>query len=256
MKLEIENDYRQKVMAMAFASPTTIDSKTALNAWKQAWLGELSSWHSPYKLLLNCENLQLTPYEGIEQDLELFFKFFKGAFLRKIVAYNLAPLTEDLLPVEVAPNLAVAAEKIGIRTRKQPSGVSDFRSQIHLENDFRAHVMELSFSTETHIGSEEELAVLKSKITNNLMQWHSKWNLLVDCTRLSIAAELENSFIKMAQHFSGLFMLTVIGYSPKSPKDLYPFKVYRSRHKAVTHLERVGALSGNEAHCQSSGKRD
>jgi hypothetical protein len=255
MKLEIENDFRQKIMTMSFAEQALVDSKASLDAWKQAWLKELSSWHSPYKLLLNCESLKISAWDNVEKDLELFFKFFKGFFLRKVVAYNTEHLEFSELPVDgIAKDFDEACDKIGVRVKKASADPTDFRGKIHIENDFRAHVMELTFTTEAAVESLEHVEIIKSKITNNLMQWHSKWNLLIDCHNLAWKEGFEEEFSRMEKHFSGLFMTTLIGYSPLSADQKYPFKVYRSRHKAVTQLERIGALSGNEAHCQSTKK--
>ncbi|MDA9951541.1 hypothetical protein N9D31_03090, partial [Oligoflexaceae bacterium] len=87
MKLEVENHFRQKIMQMSFAEPWTIKSKADINLWKTQWTSELSSWHSPYKLLLDIKNLKIENYDGVEKDLDLLFKLFKGFFLRKAASF-------------------------------------------------------------------------------------------------------------------------------------------------------------------------
>ena len=237
---------------MSFKDTVVIDSKASFSVWKQAWIKELANWHSPYKLLLDCSNLKIVSYEGIEADFDLFYQFFKGFFLRNAVAFGLEDKTiADLFPFDCKTNYEEACDAIGIRTRKSPVDPKDFRGQIQIENDFRQHVMELSFASSISIENYEQIETLKSKIMNNLMQWHSKWNLLIDCHHLSIADEMHDPFMISLNYFKAFFMSTVIGYSPKNPNENYPFKVYRSRHRAVIQLEKIGAMSGNEAHCQS-----
>lgn len=252
MILEIENDFKQKIMTMSFKEPVVVDSKASFTEWKQAWLKELASWHSPYKLLLNCSNLRIVHYEGIKGDFDLFYQFFKGFFLRKAVAFGFEGNTSsDIFPFECKETYEEACEAIGIRANKTPVDPKDFRGQIQIENDFRQHVMELSFASPVAIDTIEHVQTLKSKVMNNLMQWHSKWNLLIDCHQLTIAEDMHAPFMDSLNYFKAFFMSTMIGYSPKNPNETYPFKVYRSRHRAVTQLERIGAMSGNEAHCQS-----
>lgn len=253
MKLEFENDFRQKIMVQSFSEPFSIESTSDVDDWKAIWTKELSSWHSPYKLLLNCTGLTVSDDAKVKQKLDLMFQYFKGFFLKKTVAFTTSEhASHEHLPFEVVQSEEEAYKQIGIRQKKGASEAKDFRSRIQIENDFRAHVMELSFLPETEINSAAEVATLKSKITNNLMQWHSKWNLMIDCTNLKIAPDQGDALIRSLEYFKGFFMLQIVGYSPSAPKETYPFETFRSRHKAVLKLERVGALSGNEAHCQST----
>ena len=111
--------------------------------------------------------------------------------------------------------------------------------------------MELSFDRDEVVDERSKILALKSKITNNLMQWHSSWSLLIDCTHIEFSPDLSEDVDSMFKFFKGFFMKEVIGYSPKN-KDLdYPFKVYRSRHSAAGRLEHEGNFSGEDANCQS-----
>jgi hypothetical protein len=112
-------------------------------------------------------------------------------------------------------------------------------------------VVELSFSADAVIDTKEKLQTLRSKLTNNLMQWHSAWSLLIDCTHLEIAAELHADWELMLKFFRGFFLKEVLGYSPKSKELTYPFQVYRARHNAAGRLEGEGLFSGEDADCKS-----
>jgi len=46
-------------------------------------------------------------------------------------------------------------------------------------------------------------------------------------------------------------MKKVVGYNPSDSSDLYPFPVFRSRHKAVVDIEGEGIKGGDEAECRS-----
>src|SRR5690606_2603525 len=108
---------------------------------------------------------------------------------------------------------------------------SDFRSAIQIQNHFRQHVMEVGLAGPVVISETEQVQILRSKIMNNLTQWHSKWSLLFDCTNLEIDPATHPQWELMFRAFRGFFMKDVVGYSPKGPKETYPFPVYRARHR-------------------------
>ena len=100
----------------------------------------------------------------------------------------------------------MAADNLGIRERKQVKP-GDFRTAIQFENDFRQHVIELTFSDKVSITTTEQVVTLKEKLTNNLMQWHSKWSLLIDCTNLeNVDPKLEKDFERTFKFLRGFFM--------------------------------------------------
>ncbi len=252
MKLQFEHNYQQKYLEISFTEQTTIANEDDVLQWRQAWLKGLSSWHSPYKAIINGDNLIIAAAEG--QDLKGAFarmeKLLSGFFLKTAVIYGLDPSVADLLPFAVAKDRDDAFQRVGIRTVK-PRQPGDFRSSIQIQNHFQQHVMEISFSEPAVVSSREQLNVLKDKITNNLMQWHSAWNLLVDCHNLEIDSSLNADFERILTFFKGFFLKEVLGYSPKSKESRYPFKVYRSRHNAAGRLENEGNISGSDANCQS-----
>ena len=250
MLLKFESDYRNKILYMSFSESTTITSKIDVLRWRSQWTDTLKSWHSPYKAFIDVSNIErIEDSEEIRSELQSMTRFFKGFFMRKAVGYGHE--FGELLPFPTFTKEELAAKHIGIRERKATKK-GDFRSLITFENHFRQHVIELTFEEKVKITTREQINILKEKITNNLMQWHSKWNLLIDCTNIeSIDTELTDDFELFLKSMKGFFMKTVIGYSPSTRTTEYPFKVYASRHKATAQLESEGLFGGDEADCAS-----
>lgn len=252
MNVKFEHDYQQKIMFVSFPEPTVIRGDGDVMALRQAWLKALSSWHSPYKALIDGTNLKL---EGDKEELTDSFarmeKFLKGFFLKKAILWGLSSSDMSIcIPFEYHLREEEALTGIGIRQRPGAEP-TDFRSTIQIQNHFAQHVMELGFSTPVVVDSMEKITTLKSKITNNLMQWHSKWNLLVDCSNFELDPAMAEEFQRMERFFKGFFLKQILGYSPKGPKESYPFVVYRARHNAAGRLENEGKSSGDQADCRS-----
>ncbi len=252
MQLVIDNDFQQKIMRMAFTSATSLASSGDVLKWRQEWMQALKSWHSPYKLVVDCHNLSIVDTPEMRAELARAMKFFEGLFLRKAVGFGLdTNKGHGALPFVVLGSLAEAEDEIGIRTRTAAAPPSDFRSAIHLENHFKQHVVELSFKSPVTMTTSADVAALKSKLTNNLMQWHSKWSLIIDCTNLKVSPTVHDDFKLLERFLRGVFMKTMVGYSPADAKNTYPFEVFRARHKAAAKLEGEGAFSGEDANCRS-----
>jgi hypothetical protein len=251
IKIEFEHDYQQKLMRQTVSEPSTFSSAADVQTWRSAWMGALSSWHSPYKVAFDCSQLVVDGTDEVKKSLDIMLKFFNGFFLRKIVGYGFDEAKGHAhLPFAVHPTAEEAYIDLGIRQPKNRDP-SDFRSMIQFQNHFKQHTVELNFSQPVVLADLEQVKTLKSKMMNNLMQWHSKWNLLIDCTNLEVAPEVKEELKKTLQTMRGFFMKIVIGYSPKGSKESYPFDVYRSRHKAAALLEGEGNFSGDEADCKS-----
>ena len=250
MQLEFESNYRDKILYIRFSEPVSIESKTDVLKWRAQWTDALKSWHSPYKAMIDLTNIQtIADTDEVKEAFAQMARFFKGFFLRKAAGFGKE--FGDLLPFETFSEEDQASQCLGKRERKKVKP-GDFRSAIQFENDFRQHVIELTFSDKVSITTSEQVIELKDKLTNNLMQWHSKWSLLIDCTNLeTVSPELEKDFERMFKFLTGFFMKQVIGYSPAGKDSVYPFKVYRSRHKSVAILEGEGLTSGDDANCSS-----
>ena len=250
MKPEFEHNFQKKVMFIRFPEPTRLNSVDDIREWRQLWTKELGSWHSPYKALIDCHNLQVEGSPQMADEWKRFEAFLKGFFLREAYTFNCNMAAgHQFMPFQQLEE-EEALRKAGLK-RTQLAQPGDFRSLIHIENHFQQHVVELSFAQHVLIDSEEQVATLKSKLTNNLMQWHTGWNLLIDCSLLEIQESQFASFEAMIRYFKSFFLKEILGYSPKSANAKYPFKAYRARHNAAGRLESEGLISGGEANCNS-----
>lgn len=253
MKLRFEHDFQQKIMSQAFEEPFVIDSPKSVQEWRSRWMNELKSWHSPYKLIVDCTNLTYIASLETDDAMGRMMKFFEGLFLRSMTGYGrCSEKGHEKLPFKVVDTFEEAQKEAGVRGLRDPSAPIDFRGSIQFQNHFAQHVIELSFSDDVVIDSKEKIDAIKSKLTNNLMQWHSKWSLLIDCSRVKFDPSMQDAWAKIEKYFKGFFMKVVIGYGPSDPERAnYPFETFRARHAAVARLEDEGAFMGNEAHCRS-----
>ena len=261
MKIEFENDFQKKVMLVSFAEPCLIETVEQVRQIRAAWTTALASWHSPYSALLDCTNLTITPKDDVKAELARLILYLKGFFLKNIYGYgSAADKGHELLPFELQDEQA-AMERVGLSRVRRSGELADFRSLICIQNHFSQHIMELSFDSLVMINQTEQIQMIKSKMTSNLMQWHTAWNLLIDCTNLTISEELNADFQGLLGYFRAFFLKKTVGYAP--PKDSihsinYPFNTYRSRHRAVALLTEPlltdELISGNKATCKSSSK--
>lgn len=254
MSIQFEHDYQNKIMTQAFTTAYVLKNDADVQAWRQMWLDALKSWHSPYKTLIDGRQLSLAADADKEQLKSAFVrleKLMSGFFLKKAVVFGVDPELAAILPFESHIEEDKARDALGIRKASGPREATDFRSSIQLQNHFRQHVVEMNFSADTVLDSAEKMQILRSKLTNNLMQWHSAWNLLIDCSQLEIKDEVLKDWEAMLRFMKGFFLKEVLGYHPKQKDLKYPFTVYRARHNAAGRLESEGLFSGEDANCQS-----
>lgn len=249
MQVQFESDFQKKVLYVSFPTSTVLKEVTQIDLWKKQWVEVLKAWHSPYKAVVDFSNVR------IENDSPEFlaaiarlFEFLKRFFLRNVVAWGLQDEIQHF-PIELVATEEEALKFIGLRERAPRSSSEDFRSLIHLENHFEQQNVELSF-VEPVVLSKDKVTILRSKMTNNLMLWHSHWHLLVDCTNLEIPEESFESFHNLIRFLKGFFLEDVVGYSPAKKDLAYPFQVFRSRHKAAAQVKGSGTESGRDAHCK------
>ena len=249
--IDFEHSFREKILHQSFR-PFEIKTKQDISKWRSAWMQALSKWHSPYKTLINAENLKVVgDPEELREPFELMEKFFKGLYLKKAVVFG--PLKDnglELLPFEGFDSEVEAMKALGVRDYVKPKP-GDFRSSLQFENHFRQHVIELTFAQPVVFDSNEKWQTLRAKLTNNLMQWHSAWSLLVDCSQVEFKTEFNHNYGSFERYVSGFFCKRIIGHSTKGPKETYPFPVYRARHRAAAELESEGLFSGEDADCLS-----
>ncbi len=253
MKIVFEHDYQNKIMTQAFSESFTLKGDADVQAWRQLWMDALKSWHSPYKSVIDGRNLSVAQDADKAQIKAAFLrleKLMSGFFLKKAVIFGLDPELAAVVPFDSFADEAAAMDAIGLRARVQREP-GDFRSSIQFQNHFRQHVVELSFAGDAVIDSKEKVQILRSKMTNNLMHWHSAWSLLIDCSQLEIKAECFPEFESMVRFLKGFFLKEIFGYQPKAKDFVYPFKTYRARHNAAGRLEAEGLFSGEDANCQT-----
>jgi hypothetical protein len=249
MNIEFESDYRLKILYVRFEEGSRISCIEDVREFRRQWTLALKAWHSPYKALIDVSQLEISkelPDEA-KRALNIMFKFLKGLFLRDSVGFG-KEFSE--LPFPTFTSRDEAEAKLGVRKQGHVES-TDFRSLLFLENHFKTHTVELSLRSPATIETQEQMKILKDKLTNNLMQWHSKWNLLIDCTHLQIDPSMDKQWASLHKYLNGFFLKKLIGYSPCQPDSTYPFDVYRSRHRAAAVLEAEGLTAGDDAQCRS-----
>src|SRR5947209_6417498 len=127
MKIDFENDFQQKIMTQTFGEPTTLASGKDVQAWRSAWMGALSSWHSPYKVMVDCGQLTIGEDPEVAKQLDLMVRFFNGFFLRKVAGFGKKDgAGHERLPFPVHATEDEAAVDVGLRQAKTREP-TDFR---------------------------------------------------------------------------------------------------------------------------------
>ncbi|MFW7382058.1 MAG: hypothetical protein ACOH5I_24850 [Oligoflexus sp.] len=255
MQPKFEHFYQERYLLLSWPENSVMSSENDVMELRTHWTASLSGWHSPYKALIDASNLRLDvpaeKREAFRQSFERTMRLLQGFFLQKAAVFGLDKQNADLVPFPLYTSEDEARDALNINRQRKEKVPQSFREAIQFQNHFRQHVMEISFSQDVIIDDKEKVSILKSKVTNNLMQWHSGWNLLIDCQNLEVAADLDEEFQQMFRFFQGFFMKKVIGYSPKRRGMFYPFEVVLARHRAAAQLEAEGLFSGDDANCKS-----
>lgn len=250
--IKFEHHLSERVLEIHFEDGLKIKSREDIEGLRTAWAEALKKWHSPYTCLFDCRNLELE--KSLIEDFEGLIRFFKSFFMKKIIGFvgETEELPEPPLPFEVFQGYESAAQKTGLaRGAGLTRDLTDLRSRIQIDNDFVAHVMEVSFLAETTLDTKEDLETLRSKLQNILMMWHTPYSVVFDCSHCSFTETGLDEFKSVERFLKGFFCKEIVGYSPKAAKEKFPFPCYRSRHKAVGQLTHEGLASGSEANCSS-----
>lgn len=255
--IKFEHHLQLRVMEVHFPEGFRIASQDDLQELKRAWMQALRTWHSPYTLLFDVRDFQVE--EPMRAPFEKLVTFFKGFFMKRTVGFTEPGRTPpEGLPFPIHESYEAASKETGLgREGGLKRDLSNLRDRIVFENDFTAHVMEVSFLSETHFASASDIDVLRSKLTNVLMQWHSPYSLVFNCANVSFAEETKPSFERLERFLKGFFCKTILGYSPRAdvPRESYPFPTYRARHVAVAKLEHEGLVAGDVANCSTKSSR-
>ena len=180
----------------------------------------------------------------------------KSLFLIKIAGYGYKiDSGHDNLGFVVHADEQAALKYLAVRSLQRVNKKDgDFRSLIRFENYFSTNLVELSFATKVDLITNSQVEILKSKMLNNLMLWHDKWNLLVDCSNLEIKHDLFEDFERLFKQMRGFFMLQVVGFASHRRGASYPMKVFRSRHLALDFFKKNPVVSQeSEVNCVNRG---
>lgn len=254
MTIRIESHFAARVVEIFFDQGFYIKSAEDLAVLKAAWMAELKKWHSPYTCLFDVRNFKIDPEFLVS--FEKMIKFFGQFYMKKIIGFS--DILENVtgLPFEVVKGYEAASGQTGLgRDGGLKRNLDDLRSRIVIENDFNAHVMEISFLAATHLDTIADVETIKSKVKNILRQWHSPYSVLVNCVNLTLSDEAFKAFAGFERFLKSFFCKQMIGYAPKENKEKYPFKTFRARHMAAAELEHSGLVSGEVANCSTKPSR-
>lgn len=253
MRIEFENHLSARVIEVQFPDGLNITSAEDLSRLKSAWSENLKRWHSPYSCLFDCRKLTIHP--DLQPEFEKLIAFFKKFFMKSILGFCESGTAPIWCPFEVVEGYEAAVARTGLaRGAGLQRDLADLRSRIQIDNDFNAHVMEISFLADTKLESRADILTLRSKVQNILKMWHSPYSILFNCSNLTFSPEAQSDFVAFEKFVLSFFCKRVIGYAPKDSKDTYPFQVYRSRHIAAAELEHSGIQSGATANCSTRKK--
>jgi hypothetical protein len=244
-----ESDFRHKLLFVSFKPQSQLQNTSDIQSWKEAWTKELAGWHSPYKAIIDLRELQMaTTHPDLKPALERLFAFLAKFFLKKAVAWGgSAANPADLWPIPWVATEDEALALLQVRGARSTTP-GDFRSQIMIDNHFEQQVVEINFGEPVTLEAEH-VRILRSKLTNNLTQWHSRWSLLIDCSKLTISEVAHEEFRKMEKFLSGFFLDKIVGYNPMKRGMTYPFPCYLARHRAAAELKDGTTASGRKANC-------
>ena len=258
-----EPDYQKKLLSVSFSEPVTLSSVSQIEEWKQEWCRALKSWHTPYKALVDLSSVSWEPSERevLYKKFGTMVRFLKGFFLRKIAVYG---FEDGDFPVASFLSLEEAYSDLGIRFAgaRSPSD-RGFRDSVLIQNHFAEKWVELTFEDEVDLDDAKKIKVLRSKLTNNLMHWHSPWCLLWDFSAVkTLSPDLVPEVKSMLDFLGSFFMKTIHVYGASSALDLTAFnlKSHRSRHKALltmaAHLSKETTTEEPEDSCPSRGNKE
>ena len=249
LQIRFENHLTERVVEVFFEDGFSCNSTEDLNELKKQWTENLKKWHSPYTCLFDCRKIAIS--EEFEKPFAQLVRFFQNFFMKKIIGFIDENETKPkCVPFDIFYGYESATKQTGLsRTGGLTRDLSELRSRIQIDNDFNAHVMEISFLAETDFANAADIRILRQKLQNILMLWHTPYSVVFNVANCTFQEEAKHSFPQVERFLKGFFCKTIIGYAPKEHKDSYPFPVFRSRHKAVGKLGNEGLSAGDAPNC-------
>lgn len=239
LPLVFDSDYQKKLLTVSFSEATHLRNTAQMEEWKTRWCDALKTWHSPYKALIDLSQVS---WETSERDalylkLATMLRFLGGFYLRKAAACG---SSDAQLPLASFATREEAYTYLNIRLAQgRGSGAENFRSKILVDNHFNQKLVEIAFEGAVHLDDPQQISVIRSKLTNNLMHWHSPWYLLWDFTAVeSLSADLSGELKSMLRFLASFFMQQALTYGNTHIADLACFGLIscRTRHKALTKI--------------------
>lgn len=248
-KIDFENHFSARVIEIIFPEGYDIKTPDDIQYLKKKWQENLKSWHTPYTAVFDVRQLNIT--EDLMDDFNKLIKFFEKFHMKKILGFkDEQSSVSNQFSFEIFANYDTAIQNTGLtKGTGLKRNIENLRERIVIDNDFQAHVMEISFLTETTLSTKADTLILKSKIQNILRMWHTPYNILFNCVNLKFTEEAKTAFSALEKLLKGFFCKEIIGYAPCDQKENYPFVTHRSRHVAAGKLNHTVAHSGDSARC-------
>ncbi len=114
------------------------------------------------------------------------------------------------------------------------------RSTLEYKNFFEQRFIEISSSGLIILRTYDDVFELRACIEHNILQWHSDYCVVFDCSNITIATSAGEEFDKIQRYFRAFFCRGFFGYSVCAEQH-FPFRVFRTREAA---LEAVSVLMG------------
>lgn len=242
--VRFERDIQSKLLTVIFEPGSVLATVDDIEQFRAAWTQELRAWHTPYKAIVDARGLvAVSSSESVVDAGRRMARFLSGFFLRKAVVVG-TPEQQDYLvylPFPVFVDEDAARQDLGVRAKGPlPVGARDLRAMIRVENHFGERIVEIATQSGEKVSLEtvEDIEVLRSKLTNNLSQWHSAWSLLIDVDTIDVGTAAPRAeWERMVRFFRGFFLTQIAGYGRVQDEEIVPFKVFRTRHAALAALK-------------------
>ncbi len=248
MKIHFENHFSDRLMEITFDEDATIETPAHFLEVHRRWSDNILGWHTPYSCLVHLGGLSVAP--PFEREFSRMLSLFRGFHMRKIVAVTAGlELSEENKATlqkcgfdAIASSREEALEVMGFRGRSgAPLDDGSVRKRIRIENFFEDHYMELTFTAPTNLHTQDDVLELRTRIEYAIHQWHSEYQVILDCSNLTVSPETFSEFEKLQTFLHAFFCKGFFGHSPKEGEN-YPFKTFLARHLALETIARRSAV--------------
>lgn len=255
--VEFVNHFRERVMEVQLPNGLVLDDEETVRFLSQQWSQNILNWHTPFSCVLDCSHLRIAP--GQVKTFQRFINHLRSFSMKKIIGFceseaQRLELAGVELPFDLALGRDTALRAAGFRKRSSATAAedADLRDVLQFEHHFDQRVMEVLCLRQVEFSSAAEVAVLRDKFENMVLQWHSPFVLLLDCTSCTFQPEAHAAFADFVGFARSFFCVGIVGFQPCGPRENYPFPTFRTRHRA---LEQCNALLDDSARAATTGAR-